>query len=106
MAWTGIVELLGGSGLLIGVLRDMLDIEEDGWMNFIQPLSASVLFVLTVVVTPANIYMFTHGAVMGDMEPLGLSFHAVRFGVQVLLFSLLVTLVRDGFFFAWGEELD
>lgn len=106
VAWTGIVELLCGLGLLASAIRDILGIEQDGLVNFVKPISAAALFVLTVCVTPANIYMFTHGAVMGDMESLDVSFHAVRFGVQVLLLSLLFTLARDSFFFAWGEELD
>jgi uncharacterized membrane protein len=104
VAWTGMVELLGAAGLLLGAARDILGMEEDGLVNFIKPISAAVLFVLTVLVTPANIYMFTHGAVMG--ETLDVSFHVARFALQVLLLSLLFTLARDGFFFAWGEELD
>jgi uncharacterized membrane protein len=106
VAWTGVMELLGGLGLMTSAVRDIMGIEEDGLINFIKPISASVLFVLTILVTPANIYMFTHGAVMGDMESLDVSFHIVRFGLQVLLLSLLFTLARDSFFFAWGEELD
>ncbi|KAL7509541.1 hypothetical protein ACHAXN_009551 [Cyclotella atomus] len=105
VAWTGMVEVLGAVGLLLGAARDILGLEEDGLVNFIKPISAALLFVLTVVVTPANIFMFTHGAVMGDMAPLD-TFHVTRFAVQVLLLSLLFTLARDGFFFAWGEELD
>lgn len=103
VAWTGMVEVLGAVGLLLGAARDILGLEEDGLVNFIKPISAALLFVLTVVVTPANIFMFTHGAVMGDMAPLD-TFHVTRFAVQVLLLSLLFTLARDGFFFAWGEE--
>jgi uncharacterized membrane protein len=104
VAWTGMVELLGAAGLLLGAARDIIGMEEDGLVNLIKPISAVVLFVLTVLVTPANIYMFTHGAVMGGT--LDTSFHVARFAAQVLLLSLLFTLARDGFFFAWGEELD
>ena len=108
VAWTGIVELLAGMGMLMSVARGVIfRIEEEGLANFIKPISASVLFFLTLLVTPANIYMFTHGAVMGDdMQPLDVSFHMVRFGVQALLLNFLATLARDGFFFAWGEEID
>ena len=66
-----------------------------------------MLFLLTVLVTPANIYMYTHGAVMGaDMPPLDVSFHYIRFVIQVLLLSTLFVLAKDGLFFAWGDELD
>lgn len=112
VAWTGAVELTGGAGLLFGGLRDAVnggddDENESTFVNFVKPLSASVLFALTLLVTPANIYMFTHGAVMGDsVPPLDVSFHAVRFAVQVVFLSLLLTLARDSFFFAWGDELD
>jgi len=112
VAWTGAVEILGGMGLLFGGLRDAFivgsddDENENILINFIKPASASVLFVLTILITPANIYMFTHGAVMGDMSSLDMSFHAVRFAVQVAFLSLLLTLARDSFFFAWGDELD
>ena len=65
IAWTGIVELLGGSGLLFGGLRSSLmgilssneeEDDEDGLslIKLIQPISAATLFLLTVLVTPAS----------------------------------------------------
>ena len=111
VTWTGVVEVVGGIALLGSGLnnlslpfgkKDDLDLP----LRLIQPVSALILFVLTILVTPSNIYMFTHGAVMGDMPPLGLSFHAIRFGFQVLFLSLLYTLSKDSFFYAWGDELD
>lgn len=116
VAWTGIAEFLGGLGLLFGGVKNILlagdgDDDDDGesaslW-NLIQPASALGLFVLTLVVTPANIYMFTHGATMGEaMGPLAVSFHAIRFAVQIVVLSLLLALAKDSFFFAWGDELD
>ena len=80
--------------------------EENILINFIKPICASMLFLLTILLTPANIYMFTHGAVMGDMAPLDMSFHVIRFAVQVTFITLLFTLARDSFFYAWGDELD
>ena len=117
VAWTGVVEVLGGFGLLFSGVRDVFGSEEEEVeegnttllisFGFIKPISASVLFLLTVLVTPANIYMFTHGAVMGDsMPPLDTAFHLIRFGVQVVFLTLLLTLARDSFFYAWGDELD
>lgn len=110
VAWTGAVESLCGAGLVFSGIRDSIgseDVEEENILiNFVKPICASILFVLTILVTPANIYMFTHGAVMGDMAPLDMSFHGTRFAVQVTFLSLLFTLARDSFFYAWGDELD
>ncbi|KAL9187456.1 hypothetical protein ACHAXT_001559 [Thalassiosira profunda] len=110
VAWTGVVEMLGGSGLLFSGARCLLgmtDDDDESWVvKLLQPSAASALFFLTVLVTPANIYMWTHGALMGDMEPLAVSFHYIRFAVQVVFLSLLAVLAKDSFFFAWGDELD
>jgi len=111
VAWTGLVEILGASGLLFGAARSILAGDDEGddeslAINLIKPISAATLLLLTIVVTPANIYMYTHGATMGDMAPLDISFHYTRFVVQVAFLSLLITLARDSFFFAWGDELD
>uniref|UniRef100_A0A7S1Z6A4 Uncharacterized protein n=1 Tax=Trieres chinensis TaxID=1514140 RepID=A0A7S1Z6A4_TRICV len=109
VTWTGAAELLGGMGLIFGGLKDyILDDDDDGSLiiNLVKPASALSLFLLTVAVTPANIYMYTHGATMGDTGPLDLSFHYVRFAVQAVLLGLLLTLTKDSFFFAWGDELD
>ena len=111
VAWTGIIELFCGAGLIFSGIRDAIGSSEDGeeeniLINFIKPICASMLFLLTILVTPANIYMFTHGAVMGDMAPLDMSFHVIRFAVQVTFLTLLFTLARDSFFYAWGDELD
>lgn len=110
VAWTGVVEALGGAGLIFGGIRSIMepeDANENLAINLVKPVCALTLFLLTIVVTPANIYMWTHGATMGpDMGQLDISFHYIRFAVQVLLLSLLITLAKDSFFFAWGDELD
>lgn len=113
--WTGIVELLGGSALLLGVLAKLLGVEEKVeeeeifglFLKLLKPLSALILFLLTLVVTPANIYMYTHGVTMGDSTMvLDVSFHYIRLSVQIMLLSLLLLLAKDSLFFAWGDELD
>mmetsp|Transcript_32479 Transcript_32479/g.77587 ORF Transcript_32479/g.77587 Transcript_32479/m.77587 type:complete len:269 (+) Transcript_32479:152-958(+) len=111
VAWTGLVEFLGGVGLVASGARSILGRDEDDDeslpLRLVQPISAAALLLLTMAVTPANIYMYTHGAVMGpDMPPLDLSFHYIRFAVQVLLLSTLWILVKDSFFYVWGDELD
>ncbi|EOD21280.1 hypothetical protein EMIHUDRAFT_241402 [Emiliania huxleyi CCMP1516] len=114
VAWTGVAECLGGGGLALGGLLSGLGVEAEGALGLpvgglLTAASAGGLFLLTVAVTPANIYMFTHGAVMSGQDAgaaLGLSFHCARFGIQVVLLSLLATLARDSFYYAWGDQLD
>ena len=118
VAWAGIAELLGGGGLLWGGLQSALSIANEGkepnrdhynyapWANLTKPVSALTLLVLTLIVTPSNIYMYTHGATFGHTGPLDVSFHGVRFLAQVCLLSVLFTLAKDSFFFTWGDELD
>lgn len=114
VAWTGVAECLGGSSLLVGSLLTQLEIEQEGFFGLpigglLTTGSALALFLLTLAITPSNIYMYTHGAIMigsGPDAALDLSFHYIRFGFQVLLLSLLLTLARDSFFYAWGEQLD
>ena len=104
----------GGGGLALGGLLSGLGVEAEGALGLpvgglLTAASAGGLFLLTVAVTPANIYMFTHGAVMSGQDAgaaLGLSFHCARFGIQVVLLSLLATLARDSFYYAWGDQLD
>jgi uncharacterized membrane protein len=76
--WTGIAEFIGGIWLLAGGLH-FTDTQ----------VPAALLFLLTVGVTPANLYMFTHDANPGDNVP-RLSYpagHIARFVVQCGLLS-------------------
>lgn len=97
VAWTGVAEILGGAGLFIGALGlgafALLGKEPPEPLKAIPGLAALGLFFLTIAVTPANIYMYTHGAQMtgltpGD-QPIPVEFHAVRGFFQVVLLSLL-----------------
>ena len=109
VAWTGIAECVGGAGMLVGSALQWFDVDEPGPLRWSTPASAAALFLLTIAVTPANIYMWTHGATMpgaGPDGPLDLFFHYARFGVQVLLLSSLATVARDSFFYSWGDALD
>jgi len=84
--WTGAAEILGGVGVLMGS-RDAVQ-DAAGWL---EPASAMGLFLLTIAVTPANIYMATHNAPgpgpPGEVVPL--SGHLARAVFQVLLLSTL-----------------
>ncbi|EKX52683.1 hypothetical protein GUITHDRAFT_150628, partial [Guillardia theta CCMP2712] len=63
VAWTGVAEVLGGSGLLLGGTIQALGREDllPNSMKGVKYASALALFLLTLAVTPANIYMYTHG---------------------------------------------
>lgn len=77
--WTGIAEFVGGFWLLAGALGFAPSTE----------LPAFLLFVLTVGVTPANLYMFTHDANPGGAVP-RLAYpagHIARFLLQCGLLS-------------------
>ena len=54
--WTGVAEVLGGVGVTLGATH--LPFVPD-WL---LPASGFGLFLLTAVVTPANLYMWTHNS--------------------------------------------
>ena len=80
-------------------------VELEAPAKWLPPAACAGLLLLTVAVTPANIYMYTHGATMGT-GPLPLTFHYIRFAVQCVLLGLLATLAKDSFFYAWGDEIE
>ena len=93
VAWTGVAELLGGSGLLAGVMLSLTN-QPNGRLL----LSWSARCVLLVLcVSPANIYMYTHGAIIpgiveGDL-PVG--WHTGRFVAQAIVLSVLLTTAKE-----------
>ena len=91
--WTGVAEILGGAGLLLGSLT--FGLTPNGFER-LTPVSAACLFALTLAVTPANAYMFTHnapGPLPPDADESALTIppagHFARFLLQVFLLSLL-----------------
>jgi uncharacterized membrane protein len=101
--WTGVAEILGGVGLLVGGAMD-------AWLpvyfsspNIVTAAglasdSAAALFLLTLAVTPSNIYMYTHGARLPmDGPPIPISFHVVRGIFQVVLLAQLYQLGEGTF---------
>ena len=95
VAWTGIAEIIGGFGLSIGALSNYFGINLPCMGASLSSDSALVLFLLTIAVTPANIYMFTHGArlpVNGPEVPLG--GHLIRGMLHIVLLAFLLTMAR------------
>lgn len=78
--WTGIVEFLAGAALIVG----WLDMGPPGLLK----KAAAVLFGLTVAVTPANIFMFTHGAQFPQGKKYPVITHVARAAIQCLLISV------------------
>ena len=91
VAWTGVAELLGGSGLLAG---GGLRVLAPARSRPLLPWAARGVALLVACVTPANFYMFSHGALMPGIvdEPLPMAGHALRFAAQASVLSVLLTL--------------
>ncbi|CAK0868419.1 unnamed protein product [Prorocentrum cordatum] len=97
VAWTGVAELLGGAGLFLGSLAlgiaGALGQEPPRPLRALPAAAALGLYVLTWCVTPANVYMYTHGAIMTGLTPgdaaIPVEIHAVRGAFQVVLLGLL-----------------
>ena len=96
--WTGVAEVLGGAGLVLSAALRALGWLRSGWL---RRLSSRSLLALTLAVTPANVYMLTHGALLPGVtdefsgeKPIPLSIHAARLSAQALLLSALHSLGR------------
>ena len=91
--WTGVAEVMGGAGVLLGAATDGLYVTESGGLVL---WSSRALLVLTLAVTPANVYMLTHGALLpgftddfSEDNPVPLSMHVARLAAQSVLLSIL-----------------
>ena len=60
--WTGVVEIFGGSWMLFGALAPLAGFTLPATLGPVVSDAALTLFLLTVMVTPANIYALTHGS--------------------------------------------
>jgi len=101
--WTGVAEILGGLGLLIGGAYDAFMPVFGECPNFITSAgigsdAAAGLLLLTAAVTPANIFMYTHGAKLPiDGPEVPIVGHAIRGAMQVVLFGLLYQMGQGTF---------
>lgn len=59
--WTGVAEIVLGALLIVGYAASLLGYSSD-LTNDLIPISSLGLLILTLLVTPSNIYMLTHGA--------------------------------------------
>ena len=91
VAWTGVAELCGGAGLLVGGVLRGLALPQS---RPLLPFAARAVALLVVCVTPANFYLFSHGAIMPGIvdDQLPMVGHAVRFVAQASVLSVLLTL--------------
>ena len=88
--WTGAVEAFGGAWMLFGFGASLLGIDLPPALGPVVSDGALTLFLLTVLVTPANIYALTHGANFPlDIETPPKA-HAVRLAFQSVLLALLL----------------
>lgn len=101
--WTGVAEILGGVGLLIGGAFDAFAPVWGNCPNVITSAgigsdAAAGLLLLTLVVSPANIFMYTHGAKLPIEGPeVPVAGHAIRGVMQVVLFGLLYQMGQGTF---------
>jgi uncharacterized membrane protein len=110
--WTGVAEIFGGVGLLLGGAIDSplfpVYFDSPNLLSSNAGLlsdSAAALCLLTLAVTPANIYMYTHGARLPKEGPaVPISFHVIRGAFQVVLLGLLYQM-GEGTFDAWQTSL-
>uniref|UniRef100_A0A7S2UUQ4 Uncharacterized protein n=1 Tax=Fibrocapsa japonica TaxID=94617 RepID=A0A7S2UUQ4_9STRA len=90
--WTGIVEIVGGLMLSIGGIANAFNVSLPTAMSLFLPDGALILCALTYVVSFANIYMYTHGAILPEaMKEAGevpIAGHVIRFILQIFLLAL------------------
>eukprot|EP00752_Nemacystus_decipiens_P017367 g15563.t1 len=86
--WTGIAELAGGVGLALGGLGVGAELG-------LEKASAAGLFALVLAVTPANIYMFSHGAQLPEGLEVPVVGHAIRGFFQCVLLAFFWTLAHS-----------
>lgn len=96
--WTGVAECLGGLLLVIGGIQDafnILPIPDRLLVGSFASDAAFGLLMLVIAVTPANIYMFTHGARLPIKGPeVGIKFHIIRGALQAIIIAMLTIVAQ------------
>lgn len=75
--------------MLIGGLSNLGLFTLPSYLGPVLQDGAKSLLYLTILVTPANIYMLTHGAKLPiDGPEVPINFHVIRLSIQCLLFAM------------------
>lgn len=87
--WTGVVEIFGGAWMLFGAGAAAAGLNLPAALGPVTSDAALTLYLLTWIVTPANIYALTHGANFPlDLETPPKA-HAIRLAFQSVLLAML-----------------
>ena len=87
--WTGVVEIFGGAWMLFGAGAAAAGVSLPFYLGPVISDAALTLYLLTWIVTPANIYALTHGANFPlDLETPPKA-HAIRLAFQPVLLAML-----------------
>eukprot|EP01041_Mallomonas_annulata_P002594 gene2594-5070_t len=93
--WTGIAEIILGLWLTIGGVSQLAGLSLPSFLDNSIPNAASCLLLLTIAVTPANIYSYTHGARLPMSLPSPpVTTHYIRLLLQIVLFAAFYQLGR------------
>ena len=87
--WTGVVEIFGGAWMLFGAGAAAAGVSLPVALGPVVSDGALTLFLLTIIVTPANLYALTHGANFPlDLE-ISPKSHYIRLALQSVLLAML-----------------
>lgn len=87
--WTGVVEVFGGLWMLLGFGASLAGISLPAALGPVVSDGALTLYLLTWLVTPANIYALTHGANFPLNVETPPTAHLIRLAFQSLLLAML-----------------
>mmetsp|Transcript_32227 Transcript_32227/g.55134 ORF Transcript_32227/g.55134 Transcript_32227/m.55134 type:complete len:271 (+) Transcript_32227:1-813(+) len=86
--WTGVVEVFGGAWMLLGFGAQLLGLPLPAELGPVLSDAALTLFLLTALVTPANLYALSHNAKFPlDVETPVVG-HAIRLSFQPVLLAM------------------
>ncbi|KAL1507355.1 hypothetical protein AB1Y20_008201 [Prymnesium parvum] len=92
--WTGVVEIFGGAWMMLGFGAQLLGVSLPAALGPVVSDAALTLFLLTIVVTPANIFAMSHNAKFPlDIETPVVG-HVVRLLFQPVLLAMLLEMAQ------------